>query len=176
MNLQILFSSPERVRILDYVLVRRNVKVSEVYSNLRLSKGLVSQYLKTLVKEGILIKKKHYLLRDNCFVRYTKVLLSLSKINIEKIDKTKICGLGIYGSWAKGTNTLESDVDVWVKVKKYPGEEYLGKITKQIRNLTGQDTKLLVITPQKLKQLKKDTVFFFSLINESILIWGENIV
>lgn len=176
MNIQVLFSSQERVRILDYVLIRQNVKVSEVYSNLRLSKGLVSQYLKILVKEGILIKKKNYVVPDNCFVRYIKVLLNLSKIETGKIDKTRLYGLGIYGSWAKGTNTIESDVDVWVKAKKYPSEEYLGKITKQIRNLTKQDTKLLVITPQKLEQLRRDTVFFSSLVNESIVLWGENIV
>jgi predicted nucleotidyltransferase len=176
MNLQILFSSPERVQILDYVVLRQNVKVSEVYSNLQLSKGLVSQFLRILVKEGLLIKKKNYVVQNNCFVRYIKILLNLSKIKVEKIDKIHLCGLGLYGSWANGTNTLESDLDIWVKVKKYPSEEYLGKITKQIRNFTHQDVKLLVLTPQKLEQLKKDSVFFSSLVNGSIVLWGENIV
>jgi len=53
MLLSKLFSSEERVRILEYVLYRNEVSVGEVSRELSLSKGLVSNFLALLYESEI---------------------------------------------------------------------------------------------------------------------------
>jgi len=68
-----------------------------------------------------------------------------------------------------------SDLDIWIKTEKYPNEKELAHLSKILREMTHSDIQLLVITPQKLEQIKKDTPFYLSLRYNSRLLWGEPI-
>jgi predicted nucleotidyltransferase len=104
-----------------------------------------------------------------------KILLNIERIDLLKINKPFIKGIGVYGSWANGTNTVDSDIDIWIKTDKYPDEKELAHLSKILREMTLTDVQLLVLTPEKIEQIKKDTSFFSSLYNGSFLLWGEPI-
>lgn len=177
MNLPSLFKSEERLKILEYVMVRENLRVTDIARELNVSKGLVSEFLRTLQKNGLVKRKRGaaYSIIDNFATREVKRLINLSKVNLQRIDRKSVVGIGIYGSWARGTNTIESDIDVWVKVRKYPSQDHLAKLSSQLRKIFRCDVRLLVLAPAKIVAIKKDEVFFSNLIKDSILLWGEEI-
>ncbi len=112
-----LFKTKERVRIISYIMYQKIFTVNQVSIETGVTKGLVSRYLKYVHGVGLLTKSKQsYQLKDCANTRAIKLLLNLNKINIESLDTDWITGIGIFGSWAQGTNTNESDLDVWIKV------------------------------------------------------------
>lgn len=169
-----LFSSPQRIKILEFVLYRETSTVTIVSKELSVSKGLVSQFLAHLQKTGILYSDKGYHPTNHVLTRVIKIFLNINRIDINKIKKKSfIKGIGLYGSWAHGTNTVYSDLDIWIKVDSYPDEKELAHLVKTLRQMTHADVQLLVLTPQKLDQVKKDEPFFSSLFNGSLSLWGE---
>ncbi len=176
MNIQELFSTEERSRILEHVMFRENLRVTQISRALNLSKGLVSRFMRTLQANGLVRKAGNlYTPTDDFVAREVRRLINLSKVKLRRIDKEGIEGLGLYGSWARGTNTIESDLDVWVKAKEYPHQEYLATLSSQLRKMFGGEVRLLVLTPTKLEQIRADDVFFSNLVRDSILLWGEDI-
>lgn len=176
MNIQELFSTEERSRILEHVMFRENLRVTQISRALSLSKGLVSTFMRTLQANGLVRKAGNlYTPTDGFVAREVRRLINLSKVKLRRIDKEGIVGLGLYGSWARGTNTIESDLDVWVKAKEYPHQEYLAALSSQLRKMFGGEVRLLVLTPTKLEQIRADDVFFSNLLRDSILLWGEDI-
>ena len=170
-----LLSSKERIKVLEYVLYRKSIKVSEVSKELRLSKGFVSEYLYFLYKNKILDKNNGYSLNNNYMTKAIKILLNANKIDVSKIKKPFIKGIGIFGSWANGTNMYTSDLDIWIKTDEYPDENELAYLSKTLRKMTKNEVQLLVLTPVKLEQIKKDRPFFSSLYHSSLVLCGETI-
>jgi len=169
-----LFSSPQRIKILEFVLYRETSTVTIVSKELSISKGLASQFLAHLQKRGILYSNKGYHPTNHVLTRVIKIFLNANKIDIPKIKKKSfIKGIGLYGSWAHGTNTVNSDLDIWIKVDSYPDEKELADLVKILRQMAYVDVQLLVLTPQKIDQIKKDEPFFSSLCNGSLSLWGE---
>ena len=132
-----MFSTPEREEILSEALYAEEISVSELARNLCLSKGLASQYLRFLVKEGILRRKgrKFSVDRENPKVKALKVLLNVKQLSEIFVYLKDVKGsIGLYGSWANGTNTKESDVDIWVKgeLSEEKIAELKGKISRKM--------------------------------------------
>lgn len=177
MKLQELFSTEKRVKILKYVLYCEDVGVIKVADAVGVSKGLVSNFLKKLSENGLLIERRRgkYASSNNVLTRSIKVLLNITCIDVNQLKKPFINGLGLYGSWGKGTNTIHSDVDVWIKVDNYPDELELAEISKKIRGMVKSEVQLIVLTPKKIKQLEEDKPFYRSLLDTSICLWGESI-
>jgi len=170
-----LFSSKERIKVLEYILYRNNFKVTDVSKELKLSKGFVSEYLYFLYKNKIIEKNKGYKNKSSPLSNSIKLMLNINKINKFKINKSFIRGIGIYGSWADGTNMYDSDLDIWIKTEKYPDENEIANISKILRKMTNSEVQILVLTPAKLEQIKKDKPFFSSIYHNSITLWGEPI-
>lgn len=170
-----LFSSKKRINILEHVLYRESVTVVKVSEELSLSKGFVSEYLSFLHKNKILHRNKEYFPIDSYITRTIKRLLNINRIKVTKIKKPFIKGIGIYGSWAHGTNNIYSDLDIWIKTDYYPDEKELAFMVKNLRDMVHTDVQLLVLTPNKIDQLKKDKPFYSSLYHGSIVLWGEPI-
>jgi predicted nucleotidyltransferase len=170
-----IFSSDKRIKILEYVLYQDYCTVSTVARELFLSKGFVSTYLLMLNKKEILRKSKGYQPTNTPQTRIIKILLNVNKIDLSKIKKPFIKGIGLYGSWANGTNTIKSDLDIWIKTEKYPDEKELATLSKILREMLHTEIQLLVLTHQKREQIKKDTPFYCSLRYTSLLLWGEPI-
>jgi predicted nucleotidyltransferase len=170
-----LFKTSERVKILETVLKKDRITVTEITNETKLSKGMVSRYLKLMKDQDILLREKQtYYIQNHSRTRGLKVLLNLEKLKWEVIRLGWIESAGIYGSWASGTNTELSDVDVWIKVSSYPSEDELNLLYKNIKNMTTSEVNMLILTPEKLREIKKtDPTFYHSLMVGSLVLEGE---
>lgn len=177
MNIQELFSTKERVKLLKFVIYKtKHLNVSKVSSELKLSKGLVSKFFDILVKEKILRRiRNNFLVQDNVNTKAIKLLLNLGSFDTKIFNKYQfVKSAGLYGSFVKGNNTEESDIDLWVLTEK-TDEERVAKLTNELKRKY-RYIKPLYLTKEKLKTLKKeDCVFYYSLVFGSIIIYGEEI-
>ena len=172
-----LFKTKERVRIISYIIYQKNFTVNQVSNETGVTKGLVSRYLRYAYGAGLLTKAgQSYQPKDCANTRAIKLLLNLNKINIESLDTDWTTGIGVFGSWAQGTNTNESDLDVWIKVDAYPAENQMARLQRDISTMAGAEVNMLVLTPEKMKSIKKaDQPFLNSLIRTSIVLKGGSI-
>ena len=122
-----LFKTEERAKILRYVMFRSNFSVSEVSRATGVNKGLVSRYLRLLEELWLLQRDgRKYALLDGALPRAVRLILNLEKLDLSTLGMGPIeglkglKGLGLYGSWARGTNHLDSDLDVWISADSYP--------------------------------------------------------
>lgn len=171
-------SSKERVETLTFILERENVGVEETAKLLGRSKGFVSQFFSLLEEEGILKKVgRKYRVLESPKVKALKILLNIARIAdiLEKNRKNWMLSVGVYGSFARGENTEDSDLDIWIVVDSYPNEREVARVEKEISKETGKQTHLLILTREKIERLRKeDPVFYCELVN-SFVIWGEGI-
>lgn len=173
-----LFSN-ERERIIEYILDNptKKIKVRELAKRLRLSPAHVSRTLKILARSNIF--KENIVDLSNPYVRALKIFFNIKKLH-EKIMKIlkriEALGIGIYGSWSSGSNYEDSDLDIWIKVQKHPGERKIATLSNDIRRILGRNVQILVLTPERIDRLKKDDpIFYYSLVFGSITLYGEAI-
>jgi len=180
-NLHNLFSTKERENILRFILkdwdkiysVRTTSKI------LNLSPGIISKYFKLLKEKGFLkdINRKYVLNKNNPELHAIKLVFNLQSLNVKPLKNIEtIKGIGLYGSWAKGINDEKSDIDVWIKVSKHPGEEMIAKLSGKMSRSIGHNFQILILYPERLERLKKeDPIFYYSLVYNSIVLCGEPI-
>lgn len=173
MNIHKLLSSKERVKILNYALYRTDpLAVNKTANELKLSKALISQFFSALKREGILNNKNE--IRNRLATKSLKILLNLNSIDIRAFSKPFIQAAGLYGSFIKGENTEESDIDLWVLTENAK-EEQLAKLTSELKEKHG-NIKILYLTNEKLRILKnKDNLFYHSLIFGSVVVHGDKL-
>ncbi len=176
MNIEKLLSTRERVKILGYVIYKPDyVGVSEVARDIGLSKGLVSKYLGSLVKEGILERADgRFGVRSSVQAKAVKIFLNLNTFGGDFFKKYRfVRSAGLYGSFVKGTNTENSDIDLWVLTEK-AREGELAKMTAELKRFG--DVRPFYLTKEKVQLLKKeDATFYHSLLFGSIVIYGDGI-
>ncbi|MCK5660598.1 MAG: ArsR family transcriptional regulator [Methanosarcinales archaeon] len=172
-----LFKTKERLRILSYIMLQKNATVTQVSNATSVTKGLVSRYLNYLYSVGLITKmEKSYTPLDCAKTRAIKLLLNLDKIKITALELDFITGIGIFGSWAQGTNTHESDLDIWLKVEGFPPEYQLARLQKDIRAMAGVEVNMIILTPDKIESIKKsDPPFYNSLQRTSVVLMGDPI-
>jgi predicted nucleotidyltransferase len=172
-----LFKTEERVKILRYVMFRNAFSVAEVSRATGVTKGLVSRYLRCLMVLGLLQKKgRAYSPLDCAHSRTIKILLNLERINLSALTMDFAKSLGLYGSWASGTNNEDSDLDVWIRADSLPPESELARLQRELSQQTGVEANLLVLTPEKLERLKRDdSPFYNSLVMNSVTLEGETL-
>ncbi len=172
-----LFKTEERARILRYVMFRSAFSVAEVSRATGVTKGLVSRYLRLLVEHGLLQKEgREYSPHDGAHSRAIKLLLNLERIDLSTLSLGSARGLGLYGSWARGTNRQESDLDVWIRADRLPPESDLARLQKDLSLQADCEVNLLVLTPEKLERLKReDKPFYNSLVMSSVTLIGESL-
>jgi predicted nucleotidyltransferase len=172
-----LFKTEERAKILRYVMFRSAFSVAEVSRATGITKGLVSRYLRRLVEHGLLQKEgRKYSPLDGAHSRAIKLLINLERIDLSALSLGSAKGLGLYGSWARGTNHQDSDMDVWIRVDSLPPESELARMQRDLGLQAGVEANLLVLTPEKLKSLKReDPPFYNSLVMNSVTLNGEPI-
>lgn len=169
-----------RERIIEFLLDNptSEAKVRGLARKLNMSPAHVSKTLKILRDEGMV--KNNRVDLNSPMVRALKIFLNVKKLVekgvIEKIKSLKIISAGVYGSWANGTNYEDSDLDIWIKVEKHPGEIKVASVVGEIRKSVGRNVQMLVLTPDNVERLKKeDPIFYYSLAFGSIMICGETI-
>ena len=172
-----LFKTEERARVLRYVMFRNSFRVAEVSRATGVTKGLVSRYLRLLEEHGLLQKEgREYSPHDGAHSRAIKLLLNLERIDLSTLSLGSARGLGLYGSWARGTNHQESDLDVWIRADSLPTESELARLQKDLSQQADCEVNLLVLTPEKLERLKReDKPFYNSLVMGSVTLKGESL-
>ena len=175
MNIENLFSTSERIKILEAVLFQTDqLSVNHIAGQLRLSKGLVSKYLDLLVKEGVAkrINGKFLVNYAEPVVKGIKVLLNVERINLSFLKKHPyVQAAGLYGSCAKGENQQDSDADLWILMKEI-SEEKKAALAAEIRKRI-KGAKPLFLTREKIKAIKKeDETFYHALSFGSMTLYG----
>jgi len=170
--------SRERERIIEYVLSNptEKIKVRELAKHLKLSPAHVSRTLRILAKNDFF--KEDVVDMSNPYVHALKVLFNLKKLKekniIKMLKKIEALGAGVYGSWSNGSNNEDSDLDVWIKVRKHPGERKVAAVSNDVRKILGRNVQILILTPERIDRLKKeDPIFYYSLIFGSMTLYGE---
>ncbi len=170
-----LFSTGQRIKILQAVILRtENVSVNRTASELKLSKGLVSKYFHILLKQKILKKEKgNLVISDSPLVRAVRILLNISNIDVRIFGKYPfVTAAGLYGSCARGENSDESDVDVWIRfneVEETKAAALTAEISKKVKN-----AKVMFLSDSRLAKIRKDdTMFYHSIVFGSIILYGD---
>lgn len=171
-----LFSTPERVRILEQVLFNNDLTNGEISRRTGVNKGLISVYLRELLKKGLLIKNgKEYRSSDSPVARHVKILMNLITIRSWNIDTTDIISMGIFGNWATGINTSKSDLDLWIMLEKIDNR-ITGEVLSIISRNSDVEADLLVLTPDKWKMISEnDPPFYTSIKRNGIRIHGDDL-
>ncbi|MDF0590859.1 helix-turn-helix domain-containing protein [Candidatus Methanocrinis natronophilus] len=159
-----LLSSEERIRLLRYVLTTSPVTVTGAARGAGVNKGLASRYLALLVEEGYLERVG----RDFCTVDGPKTRSLNTFLNIEALEKLVdlpdwAIGIGLYGSWSTGTNTSESDLDLWLLVDEIGPETDLevARLDRDLSGAIGCEVTIQVLTRDKLAALREEDLPFY---------------
>lgn len=174
-----LFKTPERVKILRHISIRKTFSVQSVAKETGLSKGLVSAYLNYLVDERFLSREGRTFLReDGAMWHAIKIVLNIDLLRGKAPLPPWADGIGIYGSWAEGTNDQDSDLDLWVSVGNYtPDLEFsVGELQQDLSYTTGSDIHALILTREKMQDLKqRDVPFYTNFRSTHLTLDGEDI-
>ncbi len=177
MKIEELLSTRERIMIIEYALYKTGeISTNRTAKEINVSKGLVSKFFGIMAKEGLLKRTGNkFLSLDNMRSRAIKLLLNMSRIDWNIFKKYEfVKSAGIYGSVAKGADTKESDIDIWIFIKK-TSEERMARLSAELRKAYG-NVSPLYLTDEKIRHLKKtDAVFYHSLIFGSMVIFGDGI-
>ncbi len=177
MNIQFLFSSPERIKVLEAIIFSTNsFRVTQVASAAGVNKGLVSQYFKFLNESAILNRSGNDFAIDStsALTKATRIMININQINTKIFNKyTWVQSVGLYGSCAKGENTDNSDVDLWIRIKEFDDAKQAELRRKLNNSIT--NPQLLFLTKDKIKLIQKqDPLFYHALVFGSITIYGDS--
>lgn len=170
------FRTEERVRILRHVAEQGPVTATAIVRAEGVSKALVSRYLRRLEDGGYLVRQgRAFVWLDHARGRSVKRLLTADRLAPVLRLPVWARGIGIYGSYAEGTNTLGSDLDVWVLVEEYAPdlEVSAARTEREIERETGVETNLLLLTAERLEELRQtDEPFYRNFISSNITFGG----
>lgn len=180
MHIHKLFTSEKQLSILEILLFKPQTKIAirQLAKEASVSPSLVSKTIGILKKFDIV--KNGGVDYSATLVRAFKLLINVSKFDQQTISQIKAIvptagGIGLYGSWANGTNYADSDLDLWVKAKKQVPDKNILQLRSYLKEKLKTEPSVLILTDDKVKQLReKDFVFYCSLLN-SFLLWGESI-
>jgi predicted nucleotidyltransferase len=169
-----LFRTKERETILACTLGRPSCTVQEIADATGITKGLVSRYLALLADRKMLARdKRTYKLQYTPLTRHLKKLLNIERLRSVISLPGWAEGIGLYGSFAEGTNTEESDLDIWVWTKSLQPELTIARLEREWGNALSAEVHLLVLTPEKIRTLaESDQPFSRSLAGNAIVLEG----
>ncbi len=180
MDLPKLFSTRERVKILGFLLEHPSAKINmnKLARDLKLSPGQIHKYITILRQEKIVVDDQ---LKESYVTYSLRRLWNIKKIQDADIPKIarryfpKFKGLGIFGSWAKGDNKEESDLDIWLKLDFEPTDLEVAEAKKAMEKSIRANLDIVIASPKRLKHLHETSdIFYFSLYN-GITVWGEEL-
>lgn len=154
------------IRIIK-LLNKEKLHIREIADKLNISPSSVHKLIKFLKKQNALkeIKEKNRLVielnQENEFLIQIKKIINFNDlINSKAYNKLKSLGkIGVYGSFANGTNDLGSDIDIWFLTNKKELE--LRPLLRQLELELGNKVNVLFLSDKKIKQLKTDDYEFY---------------
>lgn len=117
------------------------------------------------------------LVRESALLKSVKRLLNVDSLlclgGLEKLQKHGT--VGIYGSFANGTDTPESDIDLWLCSESKIRALELRKIVRGIEKQLGKRISLIILSPAKLKKLRTEDPEFYHRLKFTSISLGEEI-
>lgn len=146
---------------------KEQLHIRDIADKLGISPGTVHKLIKLLKKEKLVAEEKIKnrvvikLNKDSPIVKQLKVLINFNEIiNAPAYKKLKRYGkTGIYGSFARGTNDSQSDLDLWIKTEKK--EEELRPLIRELEKQLKVKVNPLILTKSKIESLKKNDPEFY---------------
>lgn len=139
-----------------------------------ISPASVSIFMRGLEMDGFI--KKGALNLQNPELRALRVLFNVERAAVLYPLLKKefgILGMGMYGSWAGGTNTTASDLDLWVKVRSLGREAEVREMVE--KSLKGVQANIVFLDAAKIRKLREKEPVFYSALFYSFLLGGEGI-
>jgi len=168
--------SEKKTKLLEWLLFNptTKIKIRTISKTLGINAGYVSTVVKNLDTIGIV--KNNLIDFDNPSTRSLKIYFNIEKVKeaVKRVKNKSVTGIGVYGSWAKGTNIEDSDLDLWIKTKKEISVKELSEIRSTIREISEvHKVSIIVLTKERLQEIKNmDGIFYASLLN-SFRLRGE---
>ncbi|HUU74978.1 MAG TPA: nucleotidyltransferase domain-containing protein [Methanoregulaceae archaeon] len=167
------------MRILRYVSERKSVTVQSVAEATGVSKPVVSRYLNMLREVGLCERTGRKISwvpspRGSAVKRFLNIVLLDEHIPSPGWAR----GIGTYGSWARGTNTIESDIDLWILVDSYSQdiELKIAELQHTLAHALGYEVHTLILTKEKVEGLQhKDAPFYEEFKKDHVVIRGVGI-
>ncbi|MCL7474585.1 MAG: nucleotidyltransferase domain-containing protein [ANME-2 cluster archaeon] len=170
------------LKILRLLKKEEGLYIREIAEILAISPFSVHNSFKLFKKLGFFEEKKVknrktiYLVRDNPILKKIFSLINISDLSGNESFKKLIKSgkVGVYGSFASGEDTKESDIDLWFYKQENVSYIELREITREIEKDFGMEVKLLVLHDSKIKDImENDPEFFYRLKLSSIAVNGD---
>ena len=179
MNISELISTPERERILQRLLyASRPEGLYQIAKEAKVSPSQVHKYISIWKGYGLISGTKP---NDEPLVRALRLSENTHFLRDERLVARiqaalpKVKGIGLYGSWANGTNDENADIDIWIFVDRELDYLAMGRLRRDLENRLKKKLDMVVLTEGKLRELReKNPTFYYSLYH-SIRLFGDAI-
>jgi predicted nucleotidyltransferase len=175
-DLPALFRTKERITLLRAVLNLPACTVRQIAGKTGISKGLVSPYLALLEREGLLTRSdRMFRVNNYAWTAAVKRLLNIDLVLGVFKKPAWALGVGMYGSWAEGTNTEESDLDLWIITKDQPAGTAVAEVERAVSRVLSVEVHILVLSREKMDSMRKnDDPFYRLFTRQSVTLEGES--
>ena len=170
------------IKFVEFFLANpyEEIYLRKIAKKLNISPFAAKKYADILIKEGLILDERRANLRylkanvNNLFYKYLKIsynirqLLKSGLLEFIKNNVTNVTSIILFGSLAKGDNDDKSDVDIAIigKEKYLDLSEFESKINREI-------TLHFFSWSEWNKKAKKDSPFYYEIINHGIPLYGE---
>ncbi len=171
-----ILSNDKRETLFRYLInhPKEPLKVRLLATELGVAPSFVSIFLKSLRKEGLV--KGDSLDPGSPELRSWKILLNIQAITPSLSKFARMLGakgIGLYGSCSDGTDTPESDLDLWVKINIPPPDIVIAKGKALLREATGREISVFIVTKERIISLQKTDPSLYCSLSHSFHLWGE---
>lgn len=170
------------IRFMEFFLINpyEEVYLREIAKKLNISPFAAKKYTDILIKEGLIVDEKKANLRYlkantfNIFYKYLKISHNIKQLidsglaDFLKENITNITSIILFGSFAKGDDTKESDIDVLIIGKK--SSFNLSKFEKKLKK---EISIHFFSWSEWNNKTQKDHPFYYEIINHGIPVYGE---
>jgi uncharacterized protein len=174
------YKSTWRILSLLFETPRKLVSRKELFTYTKLGNAPLSNGLKRLVKANILIQQKngkkesYYINQDNLYSKLIMELWQTEKINIRQLDYdikvivsefirmlldvADVKKIILFGSWAKGNASVNSDIDLaLIFLDEIKNELEITKLTKDLSKQFKKDIQVHYFTEKSFNKKNKLT-------------------
>jgi len=146
----------------------------EISRATKCSKGATNQILRLLLKLDILSRERkgnlflYKLNSDNFLLRQFKIFENLLGLQSLVCEIQKYCyEIVLFGSRADGSNTIDSDTDLFIRTEY---KTRVRKITNKYKAIN-ENLKAIILDPLEIASSKKEDQVFYSEVKKGISLW-----
>ena len=163
------------------IIAMNPTHIRDIAERLDASPGHIHNIIQFLKENDLILEKKEknrkiiYINSKNALIKKIRSLINIWKLlETKSFNRLRRFGpIGVYGSFANGTNDEHSDMDLWV----YTDEKLISfqDILRALENEVNVKENLLVLNRNKISELKKEDREFYMRIKLTSTIFGEDI-